>query len=229
MGDKSCCWSVTINNPTGDDETNWNNLRTYAWVREVTGQMEKGSEGTLHIQGMVKTQSVRFAQMKKVLPRAHIEAAKNPAALAKYVTKPETRVASIPTVRTATQADIQRAVYYFVIQDCYRLEERRLKEAFDILKCDEQYLLNKYAQEIRKHWESYVDEAVRSLIVAGYYGIEYVMSNPQVRTAFRKYIVEICYRHGTKAAAEAEATSRQEDASRVYEGGGDSADSEHQS
>jgi len=183
-------------------------MTTYPWVREVSGQVEKGQEGTVHIQGMLKTQSVRFAQVKKALPRAHIEAAKNPAGLAKYVVKPETRVSSIPTVRTATQSDIQRQVYNQVIADCYRLEQNRYGEAFDILKCDDNYLLNKYTQHIRMYWESYVDTAVRILIRQGYYGIEFVMSNPQVRTAFRKYLVEICYRFSnapSQAASQDEA------------------------
>lgn len=156
--------------------------------------MEKGQEGTLHIQGMLRTTSVRFAQVKKALPRAHIEAAKNATALAKYVVKPESRVSSIPTVRTATQADVQRMVYHHVLDDCYRMEKKRWGDSFDILKCNENYLLDRYTQTIRKHWESYMDDAVRDLIKQQYYGIEFVMANPQVRTAFRKYIVEICYR-----------------------------------
>lgn len=191
---KSCCWSITINNPTEEDITQWSCLKNEPWVREVSGQVEKGEGGTLHIQGMVKTLSVRFAQVKKALPRAHIEAAKNPAALAKYVVKEDTRVASIPTVRTATQADIQRAVYNFVIQDCYRWEEQAMGQSFDVLQCDPEQLLTKYTDTVRKYWETYVDSAVRFLIVQGFYGVEFVMANPQVRTAFRKYIVEICYR-----------------------------------
>ena len=79
------------------------------WVKEVTGQLEKGEEGTLHIQGMVRTQSVRFAALKKALPRAHIEIARCPAALAKYVSKVETRIAPLALIRTANQNDVQIA------------------------------------------------------------------------------------------------------------------------
>jgi len=193
--DKSCCWSVTINNPTDDDRLNWSNLKGLPWVREVSGQIEQGEEGTLHIQGMVKTLSVRFAALKKALPRAHIEAARNATALAKYVVKEDTRVQSIPTVKTATQADVQNWVCNQVLEDCYRMEQKSLKEPLNVLDYVESDLILKYSDMIRKHWEMYVDEGVRSLIKSGYYGVEYVMANPQVRMAFKKYLPEICYRH----------------------------------
>jgi len=45
---------------------------------------------------MVKTPQVRFSAVKKAFPRAHIEVARNPAALATYVSKEETRVGQLP-------------------------------------------------------------------------------------------------------------------------------------
>lgn len=193
--DKSCCWSVTINNPTEEDLTQWNSLSGLHWVREVSGQFEKGEEGTLHLQGCLKTASVRFAQVKKVLPRAHIEAARAPAALAKYVVKEDTRVSSIPTVKTATQADVQMAVYNSVVEWCWRKEQGLKAGTFDYDDYKESDLIDKYAYDIRKDWEIHVDQAVRLLIKRGYYGVEFVMANPQVRTAFKKYLPEICYRY----------------------------------
>lgn len=191
---KSCCWSVTINNPTDDDKAQWAALSGLPWVREVSGQLEQGSGGTLHLQGMVKTQSVRFSQVKKALPRAHIEAARSPAALAKYVSKTETRVASVPTMKVASQLDVQRCCFARVMQQCYQIEERNSSKLIDPLDYDEGELILKHADVLRKYWEIYVDDAVRDLVKAGYFGVEYVMANPQVRTAFRKYLPEICYR-----------------------------------
>lgn len=198
--DKSCCWSVTINNPTEEDKAQWASLAGLPWVREVSGQLEKGQEGTLHIQGMLKTQSVRFSQVKKALPRAHIEAARSQAALAKYVTKQETRVAPISTIRTATQSDVQKHCYRHVITQCYSLYQRKYGLALvDPLTLDDGELILEFSDVIRRNWESYTDEAVRDLIKAGYYGIEYIMANPQVRMAFKKYLPEICYRYATQS------------------------------
>lgn len=197
---KSCCWSVTINNPTEDDKAQWASLSALHWVREVSGQLESGEGGTLHIQGMVKTQSVRFAQVKKALPRAHIEPARSPAALAKYVQKQETRVAAMPTIRTATQLDVQRHCYRHVIDQCYKLEQRNQTSSLDVSTLKEDDLILKYSNVIRKNWESYTDEAVRDLIKAGYFGVEYVMANAQVRMAFKKYLPEICYRFYTNGS-----------------------------
>jgi len=197
--DKSCCWSVTINNPTADDIQQWQLLKGLPWVREVSGQIEKGQEGTPHIQGMLRTQSVRFAQVKKALPRAHIEIARSQTALANYVVKEDTRVASIPTVRTATQLDVQRHCYQQVMVDCWKWEAKLLgidSDSYDPAQAsDSGELILKFADAIRKHWEIYVDEAVRFLITQGYFGVEYVMANTQVRNAFRKYLPEICYRY----------------------------------
>lgn len=194
--DKSCCWSITINNPTADDIQQWSAMKTLHWVREVSGQVEKGQEGTPHIQGMLKTQSVRFAQVKRALPRAHIEIAKSQTALAKYVVKEDTRVSSIPTTKVATQLDIQRWCCIQVMVDCQKWEAKsRGTDSLDPSDYDDQDIILKYSDAIRKHWEVYVDDAVRSLIQQGYFGVEYVMANAQVRNAFRKYLPEICYRY----------------------------------
>lgn len=192
---KSCCWSVTINNPTAEDFQQWEALKGLHWVRERTGQLEKGENGTPHIQGMVKTLSVRFAQLKKALPRAHIEKARSETALAKYVAKADTRVSSLPTIKIATQAEVQTTLldeilkYGHTIYDwngCYFLE---FLETHTIMEHD---------------WEYWLDRAVNRLIREGYFGVEFIVSNPQIRTAFKKYFRSILYR--TYAASQ-EATT----------------------
>lgn len=185
MTDKACCWSVTINNPTDDDHKQWASLTSLPWVREVKGQLEKGEEGTVHLQGMVKTQSVRFAQMKKALPRAHIEKAKNEVALAKYVSKEETRIGPTVQVKTATQADLQNEILKVLLEDLSCSPETS-EQMLEIVTTN--------TTKIKKNWELYLDIAVNRLIFHGYYGVEFVVSNPQIRMAFKKYLPAILYR-----------------------------------
>lgn len=186
MSDKCCNWSITINNPTDDDNRQWACLKDLPWVKEVVGQLEKGQEGTLHIQGMVKTQSVRFAQIKKALPRAHIEPARNALALKQYVTKEETRVAPIAQVKVATQSDVQNRIIDVLMKHGHK--------HYNWNGCYFIDFINSHIPQLREDWEVWTDTAVRELIKEGYYGVEFVMANPQVRTAFRKYFVEIMYR-----------------------------------
>lgn len=191
---KSSYWSVTINNPTHDDNVAWSSLATnYTWVKKVEGQLEQGENGTPHIQGMVQTEYGRFfTKLKEALPRAHIEAAENKFALTNYVHKPETRVGEIATVQVATQSDLQNEMCNLMM---YGLNTRICDQA----KWDKNYdafpsniLAN--AEDIRKRWEIILDEAVKSLIRHGYYGVEFVVSNNQVRNAFKRYLPEILYR-----------------------------------
>lgn len=90
MTDRGTCWSLTINNPTQDDEDAIHIARQKGW--KVEGQKERGEQGTEHYQLMLRTPQVRFSAVKKQFPRAHIELARNPSALATYVSKEETRL-----------------------------------------------------------------------------------------------------------------------------------------
>lgn len=187
MSDKCCNWSITINNPTDEDKERWACLKSLTWVKEVKGQLERGQEGTLHIQGMIKTQSVRFSQVKKALPRAHIEPARNATALAQYVTKSETRVASLPTLKVASQADVQN----MIIEYLERSAKHRYPEWEEGTWAQK---LARYEYELQQDWEYWTDLAVSALIYRGYYGVEFVMANNQVRQAFKKYFVPIIHR-----------------------------------
>jgi len=191
---KSSCWSITINNPTEDDLVAWSALATnYTWIKKVEGQLEKGEEGTPHIQGMVTTGYGRFFnKLKEALPRAHIEASENKFALANYVHKPETRIGEIATVKVAGQSDLQNEMCKLMM---YGLNTRVCNQAnwdknYDSLPRN--ILVN--ADDIRQSWELILDEAVKSLIIQGYYGVEFVVSNNQVRNAFKRYLPEILYR-----------------------------------
>lgn len=71
------------------------------WCRSVYGGVEKCPDTErLHFQGAIQAhRQVRFTQVKEWLPKAHIEAAKDVAALKKYAMKAETAVGE-KTVRT---------------------------------------------------------------------------------------------------------------------------------
>lgn len=224
--EKGTCWSITINNPTDDDNTTWSGIHGYHWVIEAKGQIERGEEGTLHLQGMLRTKSVRFAQVKKALPRAHIEKARAPAALAKYVVKEDTRVSAVPTVKVATLADLQRRMLRVTLKYCETIDQKFSVPTY--LQGLE--LLKQYEFNIQHNWERLLDECVKSLIEQGFYGIEFVVANPQIRTAFKKYLPSILYRqYGSQVQADEEARASSQahnQAQGVFEGSGDCPDTD---
>lgn len=97
MTDRSSHWILTINNPTPDDEEAMNLARQRGW--KIDGQLEKGENGTEHYQLHLATPQVRFSAVKKQFPRAHIEPARNAAAVAAYCKKEDTRVGSLPSTQ----------------------------------------------------------------------------------------------------------------------------------
>lgn len=175
-------WSITINNPTAADLESWKHAKMLHWVKDVIGQLERGECGTLHIQGILKTDKVRFAQVKKAFPRAHIEVARNEIALTNYCGKEETRVASIVAAKVATASDIQSELLNRVmiwLEDHYpgkSLHDREVE------------------MMITKHWETFLDSAVNVLICKGYYGAEFSVCNPQIRSAYRRYMYSMLKR-----------------------------------
>lgn len=116
-------WSITLNNPTAEELKVWETATTHHWVKEVIGQIERGEAGTEHIQGMLKTVAVRFAQVKKLFPRAHIEVARNTAALQQYVQKDDTRVRTldpqVSSIQAVTPRSLQDALTLVVMERIY--------------------------------------------------------------------------------------------------------------
>lgn len=223
---RASAWSITINNPSTFDLESWQNATAIPWVVEAKGQVEQGEEGTPHIQGFLKTQQVRFSQVKKAFPRAHIEVARNPTALAQYVVKNETRLQAIQQVQVATPRLIQTALSSKVLEILVLKNEpyqyaklggtwRRTvldwpagMEPTD--KTDRQtdwvaWLVNKNKEYLKANAESLVDEVVETLIESGYMMVEFIMANNQVRTAYKKYLPSICIRNARQAQNDQEA------------------------
>lgn len=123
--DRATCWSLTINNPTPDDEENIAMAMQKGW--RIDGQREKGAEGTEHYQLILHTPQVRFSAVKKQFPRAHIEVARNRAALAAYVGKEATRVGQLATKAELypSQSKFFELVWEVILADPTKSEFRR--------------------------------------------------------------------------------------------------------
>jgi len=167
-------WSVTINNPTKEEV---GGTLPPGWSLE--GQYEKGeAEGTTHFQGLLKTTQVRFSAVKKQFPRAHIELARNAAALKEYVHKEETRVGEFTPVRTPNIFEVQTSICGMWVKDEYELIRDRLA---DVNKKDAVLM--------------YVDQLIDRMIKGGARGIEFISINPMWRSSWSRHAHAILARH----------------------------------
>lgn len=215
---RSRVWSITINNPSSQEIEDWKNATALHWVVEAKGQLEMGTEGTLHIQGYLKTQPVRFSQVKKAFPRAHIEVAKNPTALAQYVSKAETRVAPLEqTNNVVTPQRIQTSLTEYIIEEVLTRKGEPLQYSLnkktwssEVIDIENFYsadpdsrikLIEKNEQYLEANSETIIDKVVNKLIREGFMTVEFIMSNNQVRTAYKKYFASICIRNVRQAQA----------------------------
>lgn len=163
-------WSVTINNPTPADEESIQLARQKGW--KVEGQLEKGEGGTLHYQLAVRTPQVRFSALKRQFPRAHIEVARNVAALSQYVTKEDTRQQSLPQSQEMYPS---LSKLWELISQYITLHQPTLIDATRRL-----YIPNRIDKL------AIFDDAIKHLIEQGYH-VETMGVNPQVRTAWKLY------------------------------------------
>jgi len=180
---RATCWSVTINNPVESDKEAIATAGQKRWT--VTGQLEKGLNGTPHYQLIVRTPQVRFSAVKKQFPRAHIEIAHHPDALAKYVVKDETRVASLEgTERYPSQAKTMTFFADHMI---------RLRETVNLECLAPQQMLNEF------------DRMCYDRIEEGYY-MELIAVNPQVRSAIVKFGLAIVGRERARRRQDRQTT-----------------------
>lgn len=193
FSERGGCWSITINNPTAEDEKQLASLKDQPWFKSFKSQLEQGTEGTKHIQGCLRTTQQRFSTIKKALPRAHIEVARNALALTKYVEKSDTRlekrgdvVRDIPTLfeyQTIVAAELTVEMVH--TRQMEYLEDKIFKDSGDI------------ALEV-------VDEAVAKHIRNGMRGVEYIAINPMWRSSWKKFWRSIIERNGLQNICEGE-------------------------
>lgn len=201
MADRGTFWSVTINNPTPDDEECISVARSKGWT--VTGQKEAGAEGTPHYQLAVKTPQVRFTAVKKAFPRANIQLARNVPALLNYVHKEDTRTGELPT--TSSQYPTISRMWELML-------DVTSKESWYGLDSMDEYIeeYSKMSEKARLVW---LDESAGWLIKKGYF-IEHHVVNPQVRSSFAKFMPQLFERTIRKITKDRETyvdTSRQTD------------------
>jgi len=205
---RATCWSVTINNPTPSDVEAMNLARQKGW--KIDGQLEKGEEGTPHYQLRVMTPQVRFSALKKAFPRGHIEAARDPVALGKYVAKEETRLSELPEGQDAYPS---LSKLWVLIYQHYNTGD---KDGWNYLSLEEgqaEFYNEKADDEFTSTPLVVLDRAVRSLITQGYH-VESIAANPSTRSMWKLYNRELmCRSHNFVRQAEQNAvqTDRQTD------------------
>jgi len=204
---RSTCWSLTINNPSSADEEQINLARQRGW--KVEGQLEKGVEGTPHYQLRLTTPQVRFSAVKRAFPRGHIESARDPVALGKYVTKEATKVADLPTGQSAYPS---LSKFWELIYLHYNTED---SHGWDCLSLDEavEFYDETKNDEFTNTPLVVFDRAVRSIILAGFH-VESIAANPSTRSMWKLYARELMSRSHKSLRAQASValeTDRQTD------------------
>jgi len=178
-------WSVTLNMKTVKQETcdeMIQQARSAGW--KVTGQLEKGE--TPHYQMMVQTPQVRFSAVKKMFPTGHIEPARNKQALAKYVTKEDTRIGALPehdeTYVTASR--LWDMIYRY--NDAIGLWDRTTDE----VRCYKEH----EQRALERDPLAFYDRMIGYFIRQGYF-VDMLATNPAIRSFWKKFwrdILERC-------------------------------------
>lgn len=230
---KGTCWSITLNNPTEQEIALWNNISKHAhFVKSAQGQLERGKEGTPHIQGMLRTDSVRFSAVKKLLPRAHIEKAKNALALAQYVTKEESREGQLQSSKRETQVAspeaIQKELYDshlsfvcnykvepFWVGEKVKYKMVKRTSPFETSPVNFMKLLSEehiWKSYFKDNTKTIMDTTFDVMIQKGFYGVEFISANNLTCGAFKKHLFSIIYRHAFhQVKAQNVSSQREED------------------
>jgi len=185
MTERFSCWSITINNPTKAELL----CQVPGW--KLTGQFEKGKEGTEHFQGMLKTPQVRFSAVKRAFPRAHIEGARNALALAAYVSKEDTRVATYEANSVPSLFQ-----YQDIIAKLWDVEQfDNIVDAFHITNRNP----NRDDSDAAL---GYVDILCAREIEKGARGLEFVAINPMWRSSWKRFYRSIIKRNASSSPPE---------------------------
>lgn len=177
MSERATCWSITLNNPV---RAEYAKPLPIGW--KMKGQLERGKEGTMHYQGMLRTKQVRFCAVKREFPRAHIEIARNRVALAKYVEKEETRVATVESIPTLFE--YQDIIAEKWKEDDFKLKLQQVHQSSATSLPD----LDRVAM-------GYIDSLVEADIEDGRRGAEFIAINPMWRSSWLRFWRSIINRH----------------------------------
>jgi len=188
--DRSTNWSVTINMKNVSQERAdefIQQARQRGWI--VNGQMEEGEAGTRHYQLHVKTPQVRFSALKRAFPTAHIEVARNVAALATYVQKEDTRIGTLPE---ADERYMTTAKLWDMIYQRYNLPYD--KDGWNTEDDREVRFYYQIDQEVLDRDPlAWFDTQVAYFIRKGYY-VDALATNPAIRSFWKKFYSDILFR-----------------------------------
>lgn len=189
---RATCWSVTINmgksGTRAETINEWiSAARGKGW--KVTGQVEAApSTGTQHYQLMVQTPQTRFSAIKRAFPTGHIEIARNRAALLQYVTKTDTRVGQL----VDNDEKYPSAGRFWVL--LYKHNNTHGTDGWD--ETDEN-AVRFYNPETQKELEDdplgWLDQEAGYMIRGGYV-IDHLITNPAIRSFWKKFWPQILYR-----------------------------------
>lgn len=209
MTDRATAWSITINNPTDADKQRVELLKVNKWFREWKAQEEVGAEGTPHIQAMLRTEQVRFSTIKKALPRAHIEIARNIQALSNYVHKDETAAGNREHIKADSDKLLEQALLDYVIGE---LNKHLYGEEETMKVLTEENPTNKELSRVFKAMNPLyiLDEVAANLIAYRGARIEMLVSNPLVRNAYKKFFWAIVIRNARERKTLSEAQGSQD-------------------
>lgn len=187
---RATCWSITIYD--FEEVDNWTSIP--GW--KLVGQYEEGTEKKRkHFQGMLTTPQVRFAAVKRIFPTSHIEIARNKKALAAYVNKEDTRVATYEGTGVPSLFEYHDTIA--ALWDEQEWNRRRL----DDLYC------KRYKWDFGDMALGYVDDLVALEIEKGQRGIEFIAINPMWRSAWKKFYRSIINRHARSSQVEPPSSS----------------------
>lgn len=137
---RAFAWLFTLNNYTEEDISHITDP-ILSEKYEYIFQEEKGQVGTKHLQGYIKYKNkVSFSTVKKLLPKAHIETAKNKYAVMNYCRKDNTRNGKIYKNFDPDREISQQYIPFdeqlkMTLEEAKkRVELEELKEKLEILK-----------------------------------------------------------------------------------------------
>lgn len=165
-----------------------NIARAKGW--KVEGQVERGESGTQHLQLCLRTPQVRFSAVKGTFQRAHIEVARNVAALRNYVAKEETKESDLP------EQDNKYPSLSKMWELIFELFHTHDKEGWD--ECalyDGEIRFYRDADQERLLCDplAVLGDAAAHLIKQGYF-VEHHVCNPCVRSQWKHFHSEILLR-----------------------------------
>lgn len=124
-------------------------------ARYVNGQLERGTEGTVHIQFYLNfANPVRLASLKKHCQRAHFEAVGKDNGASSYAIKEETRVEGpwefgIKPARRDVKGDVaerNKKILELGVERCIEEGLVHMKEYLKLRQCVDAYKLNTTTQ-----------------------------------------------------------------------------------